>query len=86
VIDWRPPHPITFELAAAPEGGTDFVLRTESSAEHAARGAAGWEGCLDQLQFARETESWTDLFDHYVVAFEPVLGPQEGPPEGFQVS
>lgn len=95
MTEWQSPHrvsftwgedAITFELTATPGGGTAFVLMAELGASEAARNAAGWESCLDQLQFNRETESWTTRFKHYVAVFEPLLGEQEGPPEGFQVS
>jgi uncharacterized protein YndB with AHSA1/START domain len=95
VLEWDPPRrvsftwdldTITFELTSAPDGGTTFVLTEQLSAAHAARNAAGWESCLDRLQFKRETESWTSRFNYYSDAFEPVLGPQEGPPENFDVS
>jgi uncharacterized protein YndB with AHSA1/START domain len=95
VIQWHPPHrvsftwgedTITFELTGAPDGGTIFVLTEELSAAHAARNAAGWDTCLDRLQFGREIELWTPRFERYVVAFEPVLGHQDGPPEGIEVS
>jgi uncharacterized protein YndB with AHSA1/START domain len=95
VVEWRPPHrvrftwgddTIAFELTAAPEGGTIFVLTEELSAARAARNAAGWDTCLDQLQFGRATEPWTARFGRYVATFEPVLGRQDGPPEGVAVS
>jgi uncharacterized protein YndB with AHSA1/START domain len=95
VLEWQPPHtvsftwgedPITFQLQSAPDGGTLFVLTEEINAAHAARNAAGWESCLDRLEFNRETESWTSRFNHYVAIFEPVLGHQDGPPEAFDVS
>lgn len=95
VLEWDPPHrvsftwdadTITFELTPAPEGGTVFVLTEQLSAERAARNAAGWESCLDRLQFQRETETWTTRFGRYRDVFEPILGPQEGPPENFDVS
>jgi uncharacterized protein YndB with AHSA1/START domain len=94
VIEWQPPHrvsftwgedAITFHLTGA-EGGTIFVLTEELSAAHAARNAAGWDSCLDRLQFQREIESWTTRFERYAAIFEPVLGPQEGPPKSFEVS
>jgi uncharacterized protein YndB with AHSA1/START domain len=95
VIEWDPPHRvsftwgedmITFELTAAPDGGTVFVLTEELRAAHAARNAAGWETCLDQLQFGREIESWTPRFERFVATFEPVLGHQDGPPKEIEVS
>jgi uncharacterized protein YndB with AHSA1/START domain len=95
VLEWDPPHrvrftwdvdTITFELTPSPEGGTIFVLTEQLAAARAARNAAGWESCLDRLEFQRETETWTTRFNHYSDVFEPVLGPQEGPPEIFEVS
>jgi hypothetical protein len=77
---------ITFDLTPSPQGGTTFVLTEQLSAAHAARNAAGWESCLDRLEFERETETWTARFTHYAEVFEPVLGPQEGPPENFDLS
>jgi uncharacterized protein YndB with AHSA1/START domain len=95
VIEWEPPHrvrftwaedTISFELSPDPNGGTIFVLTEELGKERAARNAAGWDSCLDRLEFAREAETWTSRFDRYSAAFEPVLGPQEGPPESVHVS
>jgi uncharacterized protein YndB with AHSA1/START domain len=94
VIEWQPPEratftwaedAITFDLTAILDG-TAFVLTEELSATNAARNAAGWESCLDRLEFGRETETWTTRFDRYVAAFEPVLGHQDGPPAEFDVS
>ncbi len=95
VLEWDPPHrvrftwdvdTITFELTSADDGGTIFVLTEELVASHAARNAAGWEICLDRLQFHHETETWSARFHHYSELFEPVLGPQDGPPKEFDVS
>ncbi|MGH9090309.1 MAG: SRPBCC domain-containing protein [Acidimicrobiales bacterium] len=95
VVVWDPPHrvrftwggdTIGFELAAAPGGGTVFVLTEELSADHAARNAAGWEACLDQLVPRTDGPSWQERFEHYVAAFEPVLGEQEGPPAGYRAT
>jgi uncharacterized protein YndB with AHSA1/START domain len=95
VLEWQPPHrvsftwgddTITFELSVAADNETIFVLTEELSAPRAARNAAGWESCLDRLEFKREAESWTARFQHYTAAFEPLLGPQEAPPEQFDVS
>lgn len=95
VSEWQPPHrvrftwaddTITFELTSAPDGGTIFVLTEELSAPHAARNAAGWDTCLDRLEFGEEKEPWTPRFTRYAASFEPVLGHQDGPPEGVDVS
>jgi uncharacterized protein YndB with AHSA1/START domain len=91
VLEWDPHRrvsftwgtdTITFELTAAHDGGTIFVLTEQLSANHAARNAAGWEACIDRLQFGAETGSWRPRFERYVATFQPVLGPQDGPPEG----
>jgi hypothetical protein len=51
----------------------------------AARNAAGWEVCLDRLAGRNPApDAWRPRFDAYVVAFEPELGPQEGPPTGYK--
>jgi uncharacterized protein YndB with AHSA1/START domain len=93
VLDWDPPRrvsftwaadTITFELAPAGDGGTIFVLTEELSAQHAARNAAGWDACLDRLEAGAESEAWQARFDRYASAFAPVLGLQEGPPEGYR--
>jgi len=93
VLDWDPPRrvsftwatdTISFELTPAPDGGTLFVLTEELSANHAARNAAGWDGCLDRLQVGVEGEPWQPRFQRYVAAFEPILGHQDGPPDGYR--
>ena len=93
VLEWDPPHrvrltwgtdTIGFELTAAPDGGTIFVLTEELSANAAARNAAGWEACLDRLEHGQESEPWKPRFDRYASEFEPVLGHQDGPPAGYQ--
>lgn len=89
VLDWDPPHrvrftwgtdTIGFDLTPAPDGGTIFVLTEELGASFAARNAAGWEACLDRLEFGAERETWQARFDQYAAAFGPVLGEQDGPP------
>ncbi len=91
VLEWDPPHRVSFTwdkdtigitLTKATDGGTVLVLTEELNANHAARNAAGWDGCLDRLQLGTESEAWKPRFDRYVDVFEPVLGPQEGPPQG----
>lgn len=93
VLIWDPPHgsrftwgddTITFALADAGDGGTIFVLTEELSANHAARNAAGWDACLDRLEHGADRGTWKHRFDRYATLFEPVLGPQDGPPDGVQ--
>ena len=88
VLECSPPHrlvftwgddTIGFELSAT-DGGTTFVLTEELSAPRAARNAAGWEVCLERLTVGAVGEDWTSRFERYSSAYEPVLGPQEGPP------
>jgi uncharacterized protein YndB with AHSA1/START domain len=95
VLEWHPPRrvsftwgddTISFELTRADDGGTTFVLTEELSASHAARNAAGWESCLDRLEFGSEKEGWKPRFDRYAASFTPILGSQDGPPEGMEVS
>lgn len=95
VLEWDPPHRVSFTwgddtigfvLTEAPDGGTVFVLTEELSASHAARNAAGWDACLDRLQTGAERESWKRRFDRYAATFEPVLGPQDGPPDGVHIT
>ena len=74
---------IGFALTEAPDGGTTFVLTEELSANHAARNAAGWDACLDRLAARRGgRDPGRQRFDRYAATFEPVLGHQDGPPEG----
>ncbi|PXX66811.1 uncharacterized protein YndB with AHSA1/START domain [Nocardia tenerifensis] len=69
---------LRFELT--PHGaGTRLVLTDELAPDAAARNAAGWDVCLDRLAW-REPSDWQSLFDTYVAAFEPLVGPQAGPP------
>jgi uncharacterized protein YndB with AHSA1/START domain len=93
VLEWDPPHrvaftwgtdTISFQLTPAPEGGTVFVLTEELGAGAAARNAAGWEACLDRLEHGAEREPWQQRFDRYATQFEPLLGHQEGPPDGYR--
>jgi uncharacterized protein YndB with AHSA1/START domain len=92
VLEWDPPRRVSFtwgtdtigfELTAAADGGTTFVLTEELGANHAARNAAGWDDCLDRLERGGEGGPWKVRFDHYVELFTPTLGHQDGPPEGY---
>lgn len=76
---------LRFELTPTPSGGTRLVLFDELDPGIAARNAAGWQDCLERLAGRVPTESgWKVRFAQYSAAFEPVLGPQEGPPPGFE--
>jgi uncharacterized protein YndB with AHSA1/START domain len=81
---WGDGETLRFELH--PEGnGTRLVLTDQLQAGWAARNAAGWADCLDRL--ARQPVdpgAWKRRFAAYRAAFEPVIGPQEGPPDGYQ--
>jgi uncharacterized protein YndB with AHSA1/START domain len=75
---------LRFELSPA-DGGTHLVLIDELQAGLAARNAAGWEVCLDRLTgLDPAADAWRAHFEAYAVAFEPELGPQEGPPAAYR--
>lgn len=75
---------LRFELT--PDGdGTVLALIDELPASAAARNAAGWDSCLDALAGLEPASSaWRERFDTYAASFEPLIGHQEGPPEGYQ--
>ena len=76
---------LRFELTPEPGGGTLLVLTDELDRNVAARNAAGWEQCLDLLAGGAEASgAWKQLFDRYAKEFEPELGPQDGPPPGYE--
>ena len=81
---WGEDEILRFELF--PEGeGTRLVLTDELQGSWAARNAAGWEDCLDRLVgLPPAPDAWRSRFDAYASTFEPVLGPQEGPPPGYR--
>jgi uncharacterized protein YndB with AHSA1/START domain len=83
VFTWGP-DTLRFELRPEPAGGTLLVLVDELPPETAARNAAGWDVCLDRLAGNDQPDDWKPRFDRYTRAFEPVLGPQEGPPPGYE--
>jgi uncharacterized protein YndB with AHSA1/START domain len=76
----------TLHFELIPNGdGTRLVLTDELAPGAAARNAAGWETCLDRLAgLTPADDAWKRRFALYSVAFEPELGPQEGPPEGYK--
>jgi uncharacterized protein YndB with AHSA1/START domain len=76
---------LRFELSVATDGGTELVLLDELPPSAAARNAAGWEECLDRLVGAAAPgDSWQTHFARYAAEFEPVLGPQDGPPAEYK--
>ena len=76
----------SFRAHTESSGGTHLILTDELDRAFAARNAAGWDECLALLEGHTQSDGWKTRFDHYVAAFEPVLGPQEGPPPGFEAS
>jgi uncharacterized protein YndB with AHSA1/START domain len=76
---------LRFELTPTADGGTRLVLYDELAPGFAARNAAGWQICLERLAGHTPSDyAWKSLFTLYTAAFEPALGPQEGPPKGFE--
>jgi uncharacterized protein YndB with AHSA1/START domain len=75
---------LRFELSED-DGGTRLVLFDELPPSFAARNAAGWDDCLDRLaEGTGTTGTWREHFDQYRHEFEPILGPQEGPPAEYK--
>lgn len=75
---------LRFELTPR-DGGTRLVLIDELPPGAAARNAAGWDTCLDRLAGLEPApDAWRRRFAVYAAAFEPELGRQEGPPEGYK--
>jgi uncharacterized protein YndB with AHSA1/START domain len=76
---------LRFELSPAPGGGTRLVFSDALDRAIAARNAAGWQVCLAQLTGEPvAADAWKGCFERYSAEFEPVIGPQEGPPEGYE--
>jgi uncharacterized protein YndB with AHSA1/START domain len=76
---------LRFELTPDAGGGTVLILIDELAPGIAARNAAGWDVCLERLAGRTPAEdAWKPRFDLYVADFEPLLGPQEGPPAGVE--
>lgn len=75
---------LRFELSPE-DGGTRLVLIDELPPSAAARNAVGWDECLDKLAGVTTTPAaWLSRFEVYAAAFEPAIGPQEGPPKGYK--
>jgi uncharacterized protein YndB with AHSA1/START domain len=75
---------LRFELSPH-DGGTRLVLFDELPPNTAARNAAGWEECLNLLAGSDpDPQAWRPRFASYAAAFSPALGPQDGPPTGFE--
>lgn len=76
---------LRFELSPAADGGTLLVMTDTLDRPIAARNAAGWQVCLSTLE-GREPpqDAWKGWFERYAAAFEPSVGPQEGPPAGYE--
>jgi DNA-binding transcriptional ArsR family regulator len=67
------------------DGGTNLIVIDELPPDAAARNAAGWDICLDHLAGRKPADdAWRSRFDAYAAAFEPVLGPQAGPPADYE--
>jgi uncharacterized protein YndB with AHSA1/START domain len=84
VFTWGDQETLRFELR--PDGaGTLLVLIDQLEPGWAARNAAGWEDCLDLLAgLPPRKDAWQERFDTYSAAFEPTIGPQEGPPAAYK--
>lgn len=75
---------LRFELSPE-DGGTLLALIDELPPSAAARNAAGWETCLDHLEGLEPApNAWRPRFETYSALFEPVIGPQDGPPAGYK--
>jgi uncharacterized protein YndB with AHSA1/START domain len=75
---------LRFELTPL-DGGTRLILTDELDPGGAARNAAGWDTCLDRLVGLEPgSDDWLPRFQAYSTRFEPVIGPQEGPPAGYK--
>ena len=82
---WGDDDSLRFELTATDDGGTHLVLTDQLRASIAARNAAGWDVCLDRLVLGDDADgAWKPRFDRYSASFSSKLGPQEGPPPGFE--
>ncbi len=75
---------LRFELSPH-EGGTLLVLTDELPPSAAARNAAGWDDCLDRMTGLEPApNAWRAHFAAYAAVFEPMVGPQQGPPKEYK--
>jgi uncharacterized protein YndB with AHSA1/START domain len=75
---------LRFELSDV-DSATLLVLHNELPPAFAARNAAGWDDCLDRLMgLTVRPNAWREHFAQYQRDFEPILGPQEGPPTEYK--
>jgi uncharacterized protein YndB with AHSA1/START domain len=83
VYTWGP-ETLRFELLDD-DGGTRLLLTDVLDPASAARNAAGWDDCLDLLAGGAPPDrpAWQARFERYAASFEPIVGPQDGPPDGY---
>ena len=83
IYTWGP-ETLRFELLDD-DGGTRLLLTDQLDPSSAARNAAGWDDCLDRLTGRTpEKGSWQPRYERYSARFEPIIGHQDGPPEGYK--
>jgi uncharacterized protein YndB with AHSA1/START domain len=82
-------HILRCELKPDEDGCRLLFSENLDDASVGARNAAGWEWCLQNLERLLEggaiagfaLDAWRRRFEHYVAAFQPQFGHQQGPPE-----
>ena len=80
---------LRFELIAEGDGCCLIFSESFEDGSVAARNTAGWETCLANFEAVSKgaspaefsLDAWRVLFQGYVTEFEPLAGPQQGPPE-----
>ena len=78
---------LRYELEATAEGCAMRLSERLADPSWAARNAAGWEMCLENLDLLLEgaaalkfaADVWRAKFRRYVEKFEPGFGPQDDP-------
>ncbi len=77
------------ELFAEGDGCRLVFSESFNDGSIAARNSAGWEWCLANLDFVLADAApapfvlgeWRAIHEGYIAKFEPLAGPQQGPPE-----